>query len=254
MIHIFSRRPSNSARALTTVLREMGLPARRLRRDPSSRPKEGDLIVCWGETYWSAVHGGRFLNQHYHMSKHAQLRKFQEHGVPTVEFCTHNPQNAEWFARINGHQKGLDLLHGVEYPDYYVRREPIQREFRVHIFKGKSIRTGIKRPGPIAHEWVRTLPGGWHLDYGSECQRYIRNVHRDAARNACAALGLDFGAVDIGSTVDGRVLVFEVNTAPGLEGNTLTAYARKISGVFHGEDLQGSEEDEAREGEDIAEI
>ena len=45
----------------------------------------------------------------------------------------------------------------------------------------------------------------------------------EVAKNAIIALGLDFGAVDMAITPEGP-LVIEVNTAPGLEGTTLTNY------------------------------
>ena len=37
-------------------------------------------------------------------------------------------------------------------------------------------------------------------------------------------LGLDFGAVDLLLTSDLRVMVLEVNSAPGLSGSTLSKY------------------------------
>jgi D-alanine-D-alanine ligase-like ATP-grasp enzyme len=47
---------------------------------------------------------------------------------------------------------------------------------------------------------------------------------------AVAALGLDFGAVDIIEDKEGNFYVLEINTAPGLEGHTVTSYAK----AFHG--------------------
>jgi hypothetical protein len=47
-----------------------------------------------------------------------------------------------------------------------------------------------------------------------------------AAQQAFMASGLDFGAVDvIYNERQGRAYVLEINTAPGLEGQTLTDYA-----------------------------
>ena len=46
-----------------------------------------------------------------------------------------------------------------------------------------------------------------------------------AAALACLAkTGLDFGAVDVIYTKDERVYVLEINTAPGLEGQTVLDY------------------------------
>ena len=46
-----------------------------------------------------------------------------------------------------------------------------------------------------------------------------------AGIRAVGCLGLDFGAADIGwNSHDGEPSVYEVNTAPGLEGTTLDKY------------------------------
>ncbi|GAG47489.1 unnamed protein product, partial [marine sediment metagenome] len=54
-----------------------------------------------------------------------------------------------------------------------------------------------------------------------------------AAVRAVDCLGLDFGAVDIGYNEHyDRCAVFEVNTAPGLEGTTLDKYFEAFRTVF----------------------
>jgi glutathione synthase/RimK-type ligase-like ATP-grasp enzyme len=50
-------------------------------------------------------------------------------------------------------------------------------------------------------------------------------ARHEAAINACKALGLDFGAVDLIQDIKGNYYVLEINTAPGLEGATVANYA-----------------------------
>jgi D-alanine-D-alanine ligase-like ATP-grasp enzyme len=51
----------------------------------------------------------------------------------------------------------------------------------------------------------------------------------EQALAAVSALGLDFGAVDIGYNEKfNRAVVYEVNTAPGVEGTTLLNYGAKL--------------------------
>ena len=56
----------------------------------------------------------------------------------------------------------------------------------------------------------------------------------EEAVRAVAALGLDFGAVDVGSRGWSKrrgpeeLIVFEVNTAPALNDHTAEAYAEEI--------------------------
>jgi D-alanine-D-alanine ligase-like ATP-grasp enzyme len=54
-----------------------------------------------------------------------------------------------------------------------------------------------------------------------------------ASLAAVAALGLDFGAVDLGYNQKAKkCVVYEVNTAPGLEGTTVDRYFAAIQKTF----------------------
>lgn len=138
-----------------------------------------------------------------------------------------------WLPRKNNHIGGNDLLtDNLADADFYSKKENIVEEYRLHMFKGKSIRAGKKtakatRPdGRTApHQWIRSLDAGWFINYeGFKSTKDMRAI----AAKALKALGLDFGAVDIAKKADGTLIVLEVNRAPGLEGNTIQTYARKI--------------------------
>lgn len=134
---------------------------------------------------------------------------------------------ATWLPRIYNHVGGTDLLQAPPAADYWVKKENIVEEVRVHSFNGKSIRAGVKRPraGVQQHAWVRSYDGGWSIAYdGFESTR----DQRELAHSAVKALGLQFGAVDLGKKADGTWIVLEVNRAPGLEGGSVTTYANAI--------------------------
>jgi len=136
----------------------------------------------------------------------------------------------EWVGRRFNHVGGNDLLRPAADPEYFVKKENIVEEYRVHSFLGKSIRAGVKkhREG-FAHPnpWIRSYDGGWRIVYdGFKSKESMRGL----AAKAVEALGLDFGAVDIGKKADGTLIVLEVNRAPGLEGGTTEAYAKAIEG------------------------
>lgn len=134
---------------------------------------------------------------------------------------------AVWLGRLRNHVAGNDLLNPPARPDYYVKKMSLVAEYRVHSFRGVSIRAGkkVKVEGAPSHEWVRSLLGGWKISYDGQS---VKQRHRDLAHLAVQALGLDFGAVDLGETATGKVVVLEVNRAPGLDGGTITAYANAI--------------------------
>lgn len=143
----------------------------------------------------------------------------------------------EWLARATDHVGGGDLLHPEDWRiGYFVKKEEFVKEFRIHSFLGKSIRAGIKdlRDGfsidgttgiSKAHPWIRSWEGGWRIKYDGISSK---KKHRDLAHEAVKALGLDFGAVDIGERADGTLCVLEVNRAPGLKEGTIDVYATAI--------------------------
>lgn len=146
-----------------------------------------------------------------------------------------------WLPRMNNHVGGNDLLQPPDRIDYWSKKENIVREFRIHSFNKKSIRAGVKdlREGftlptnpaarignGVAHPWIRSWDGGWRIKYDGVTSK---QRHRDLAHAAVEALGLQFGAVDIGELDNGSLIVLEVNRAPGLEGGTIDAYANAIN-------------------------
>lgn len=147
----------------------------------------------------------------------------------------------EWVGRSNNHVGGDDILRGnplVSAGDYYSKKETLVEEYRLHVFKGKSIRAGVKvkREGfeRNAHAWIRSYDGGWKIKYDDfKSKRAMREI----AVKAVQTLGLDFGAVDLGKRSDGSYVVLEVNRAPGLEGGTTEAYARAIEKWSRGEEI-----------------
>ena len=141
----------------------------------------------------------------------------------------------EWLGRLKNHVGGNDLLIPTTTPEYFVKKEDFTREYRIHSFLGRSLRAGAKqhREGITnPHPWIRSWDGGWRIVYDGVT---VKQRHRDIAHKAVKALGLDFGAVDIGERGDGTLVVLEVNRAPGLEGGTVDAYARAIERFKSGE-------------------
>ena len=143
-----------------------------------------------------------------------------------------------WLPRRNNHVGGSDLLRAPAAPDYFSKKEDIVEEYRLHIFNGKSIRAGVKRQRPLtpggapSHPWIRSFDAGWIIAYeGFRSSAPMREL----ATKAVKALGLDFGAVDLGKKADGSYIVLEVNRAPGVEGGTSEAYAGAIIRWAQGE-------------------
>jgi hypothetical protein len=151
-----------------------------------------------------------------------------------------------WLARRSNHVGGDDLLAEIAQGDFYSQKEDITEEYRLHMFDKKSLRAGkkVQRParpdGSAPHPWIRSFDAGWIIQYdGFRSTREQRTLAAAALR----ALNLDFAAVDIGKKRDGSLIVLEVNRAPGVEGNTINAYARKIISWAAGRADDGDQEE-----------
>lgn len=108
---------------------------------------------------------------------------------------------------ITGTRRKKAATHFMEYVES-------DREYRVHVFQGKSIRISEK----VFNEdksYTTGKPGSIKL----------ARV-RDAAKLAVQSVGLDFGAVDVlaRGADNAEVWVLEVNSAPGLGGSMPRLY------------------------------
>jgi hypothetical protein len=108
---------------------------------------------------------------------------------------------------LEGRGRKRPATHFMEWVD-------VDREFRVHVFNGKSIRVSEKDFLDEDRKQYLTIKPT------VDRRRHIR----DAAKEAVAALGLDFGTVDVLAD-DEQAFVLEVNAAPGLGGSTPRLWA-----------------------------
>ncbi len=124
------------------------------------------------------------------------------------------------------------LVNAPLYTRYFKKK----KEFRVHVFNGQVIDVQEKRK-KNGHEggtsMVRNLANGYVF-----CRADVAEPAglRELAIKATAALDYFLGAVDIGyNEHHNRLVVFEVNAAPGLQGTTLESYANAIVGWYRGQ-------------------
>lgn len=237
--------PSTGARLLATALHAI-----RVRTESRTYvPRRDDCVINWGNS--GAARWPRavnVLNHHNHVAVAAdKLRTFQafsREGVPCPEWSTDITVARRWIEnegkavcrRLLRASEGRGItvastLRELVNAPLYVKFFPKETEFRVHVFRGevidvtqKRLRNG-ERNRPNRNPYIRNSENGWVFTH--------QNVHlsqqaREAAIRAVRSVGLDFGAVDLAVNRRGTVAVFEVNTAPGIEGTTVEHYARAI--------------------------
>lgn len=242
---------STSARSLADRL---GI--RILRDNTDWRPRGDDLILNWGKSEMP-FGGGAYLNHPLCVAnavdKIASLTLFTEARVPTLDWTTEPSLARVWCgkgetivcrATVTGRGgRGItiidanDAIGDVEhsshlewpvcplYTKYFKRRD----EYRIHVFNGQVIDAVQKRRrnGVDADNRVRSYGNGWIF---ARNDVEVPEAVNAAAIQAVLALGLDFGAADVGwNAHHSRAAVFEVNTAPGIEGTTLDRYVEQLA-------------------------
>ena len=222
----------------------MSIGAKRVRQDGRYRAMWNDLVVNWGNStnpHWF----GRILNMPEKVKNATnKLKTFQilkEHSIRTPEFSTNKEVAEQWVSegntvycrsKLSGHSgSGIVLATGVsEIPTVplYTKRIKAKTEFRVHVFGNALLdfQQKKRRDGANANHLIRNHSNGYV--FAREGVILPDDV-REQAINAVTALGLDFGAVDIGYVErEQKAYVYEVNTAPGLENTTLSLYTNAI--------------------------
>jgi len=245
---------SKSAKALAQALR-----CKRIRHNSTTfTNRRNHLIVNWGFSGMSSYPLYRVLNKVDAVlsakDKRQAFHMFREHSVITPEWTTDRREAHEWWAanetvvlrhNLYGHSgDGIEVMTGGSYDvsplDFLIPSAPLYvkyikklYEYRYHVFDGRVIDIQQKRKrrsvtNDQVNYQVRSHHTGWVY-----CRDDVR--HRSGleglAISAVSALGLDFGAVDIiWNERQQQGYVLEVNTACGLEGETVEIYANAIRG------------------------
>lgn len=227
---------SASAKALSEAL---GI--KRIKHEGKPLNLRGDAIINWGSSAFNRemVNVGKVFNPPEAIRKASNklttLSILKEAGVSVPEFTTERAGAAEWpvvVARkvLNGHSgEGIEIVEdGGEIPDAPLYTKYVKKvdEYRIHVFQGKVIfqqRKARKKEVPDDQvNWKIRNHGNGFIFAHQGVDVALGGIN--AAVAAVQALGLDFGAVDLIRTKDNQFYVLEVNTACGLEGETLNRY------------------------------
>lgn len=230
-------KPSNGAQAVNAMLGAASLLTRR-----APLPLQFRTVINWGNT--APIEGLnnalRIINLPaaiaVAVNKLEALRKLRDSGVRVPEFQTEAPVVGDrdmWLARTvlggSGGEGIVVLRPGddvVRAPLYtkYVRKT---QELRIHVAFGRAIQLQVKlrerdNEQTADEKLIRNHDNGWVFGPRDMAEAPVDAINE--AVSAVAALGLDFGAVDlIIAKKDNVPYVLEVNTAPGIESPTLKA-------------------------------
>jgi hypothetical protein len=243
---------------LRDTLREMVGEDRVLgaKSEGAYKPKNTDSIFGWGYSkspLWgsAAVQAGalwfnrpeRIANA---VNKEVSFAKFAVKSVLAPAFTVSTHLAREWVedGRLVVQRKvlkgskgeGASVAHNLQefIPNckLYTILIPKTREFRVHVFNGKVIDTHEKIfKGTNPAEWEICSCQDEHDDSVWTWKRtgvVLPEPARIESVKAVAALGLDFGGVDVVTSKEGSAFILEVNTAPWLGTVNVKKYAKAV--------------------------
>ena len=223
-----------------------------LRVQSSYNAKRSDVIINWGS---SMPPHFRWMEQDLNKphaiglasNKLNTFLEFRNTGFIHVPDWTTNPQEAQHLLNLGTKVYCRKLLSShsgngivvcndgdkLAIAPLYTFHTKHKDEYRVHIFKGKVLDVQKKKRKlgfNGSSSGIRNHSSGWIY---ARSDVAIPDMLCPIAIQAVNLLGLDFGAVDIGHKVnDNKFFVFEVNTAPGLEGSTLDKYTKAIYNYY----------------------
>lgn len=245
---------SNSARLLADAL-----GGKRIKLQSSRyQYREGDVVINWGLSKPSKIVDKITCHMEYPDS--ATILNWMEHSMlrssNKFEFFQHN-KDQDWLPPfwtnpeeipndafpvlcrtvLNGHS-GQGIVYSRTRDDLvpcplYVKYIPKKDEYRVHLGINDTVTTIAiqQKKRRLDHDepnWkIRNHANGFiYAREGVDPPSRVLSVATDCLLRS----GLDFGAFDVGDHPEHGTVVYEVNTAPGLEGQTLDDYVTFFKG------------------------
>lgn len=258
---------SNGAVELKNALVALGVSVSIVRNDrpPQRRLASDRRTIKWGSFTRSidVANEDQIVNNHAGQASLNKKRCFellQQAHVPIPEFTSSRAAAEQWirdgFRAYERHSltgsggegivvaETLSELSAGNAPLYTQGVKGKRREYRIHVFNLNGvqrvfIQQKMRREGfaenPNYSSTVRNLENGWI--FANQNVVAPRQATLDAAVAACAALHLNFGAVDVieQEKTNGFSVVLEINTAPGLAGATVNFYAESIKAALQAE-------------------
>lgn len=211
-----------------------------------------DIVVNWGSSIRPAVlQGVPVLNQ-FERVGHGKLTDWERlklEGIKIPIYTTSLLEAINWPCRVVARTcdhgmggAGIDIydsggeLSRVAKPyKFFVKYVKKERELRYHVFNDKVIFIQEKKKKndyDNANKYIRSHGRGWCFAFLHFNEQPPPVGGEEVACKAVAALGLDFGAVDVAWSERSGFTVFEVNTAPGIENSTLKTYVEAFKNGF----------------------
>lgn len=252
------KKGSKSASALA-----LALEGKVLRREGSIfQPGPNKKVVNWGSS--SGPNNYDMLNPPYYVGRMGnKLVAFSvfsttQNGPRIPKITASRDEALTWFEEphkikhvvartvLTGHSgQGIvivDKEHSSDLPEapLYVEFVPKDAEYRIHVFNNEviDVQRKVRDPSREPTNWkVRSHHNGFiytrNTSSGQPHKEIVQPDVIEQAKRAMAVSGLTFGGIDvIWNENRKQAYVLEINTAPGLEGETIVVYAGAVKEYF----------------------
>lgn len=244
---------SHGASRLRDAFRQAGHNALLVRENGKYRPRPNDLIIGWGNSaspVWGDVARWQvnwFGAISQATNKLVSFQKFQEAQVKTPEATTDQAVARGWLQAgktVIGRQKlnasrgdGIVVMKGIDQFQpcpLYTKWKSADREYRVYVLNSQVVDyLQKKRPNGAGDLGIiRSAANGWV--YCRTDIKELPELAKQEAVKAVAALGLQFGGVDLLWGNKSGAHVLEVNTSPGIEGVGVQKIAQAFLQQYNG--------------------
>ena len=241
---------SQSSKLLAKGLQELGHKVLRVYPNRRYQVRPNDYIINWGNSTiptWGSPSLNSCQAVRTCSNKQSTFLSFARDNTPMPAATDFKDVALQWISEgkkvfcrtlLTGHSgNGIVVAttpeEVVDAP-LYTQEFKRTREYRVHVFNGQVLDYQEKKRKEAAGS--RYDADVWN--HGNDFVYARTDITlpacvREAAVRAIQAVGLDFGAVDVGyNHRTDECAVFEVNSAPGLFGTTLNKYVENIHEIL----------------------
>jgi len=157
------------------------------------------------------------------------------------KFETVKEYDFPFLLRKKYHKQGDDIILVNKSEDipkntfdrYFVPYIKTDFELGIHLVNGKVIKIFKKVPINNESGFIRNNKRGYHFKIISNTEDNFK-VAQDICERLFEKLGLNFGRVDIAYNIETKkYVIWEVNTAPGLNRLTSQLYAEVLRGIIN---------------------
>ncbi|KKM98807.1 hypothetical protein LCGC14_1154230 [marine sediment metagenome] len=146
-----------------------------------------------------------------------------------------------YFGRKKYHRAGTDIIpfstgedvpNGIDYVVPYMR---VTREYRIHYLFGEIVKCFRKiDTGNTSDSLIRTTAFGWNFQRARFNSIKHNNKLLSTVKKAAEIVGCNFGGFDVGWSPPWNAwILFEVNSAPALNSETLKLYSERFKEVLN---------------------